>query len=133
MCVEHLITPVLYTLPKIHKQYREIPPGRPIVAAIGSLTEKISAFVDFHLQPLVTSLPSYIKNTMEFIELMKNVEWPDHPVFLVTMDVESLYTNVSFQGGLEAIEFFLDLGLCQVPSTACLSDLAKLVLSHNYF
>ncbi len=74
MCVEHLITPVLYTLPKIPKQYREIPPGRPIVAAIGSLTEQISAFVDFHLQPLVTSLPSYIKNTMEFIELMKNVK-----------------------------------------------------------
>ncbi len=73
------------------------------MAAIGSLTEKNSAFVDFHLQPLVTSLPSYIKDTMEFIERMKNVKLPDYPVFLVTMDVESFYTNVPFQGGLEAI------------------------------
>lgn len=49
------------------------------------------------------------------------------------MDVESLYTNVPFRGGLEAIEFFLDQRPCQVPSTASLRDLAKLVLSHNYF
>ncbi len=51
------------------------------MAAIGSLTENISAFVDFHLQPLVTSLPSYIKDTIEFIELMNNVKLPDYPVF----------------------------------------------------
>lgn len=106
MCVEHPITPVLYTLPKIHKPYRDIPSGRPIVAAIGSLTEKISAFVNFHLQPLVTSLPSYIRDTMDFIEVINNVTLPDCPVLLFTMDVELLYTNVPFQGGLEAIKFF---------------------------
>ncbi len=83
--------------------------------------------------PLPLPLPSYIKDTMEFIELKKNFKLPVYPVFLVTMDVDSLYTNVPFEGGLEAIEFFLDQRLCQVPSTACLSDLAKLVLSYNYF
>ncbi len=38
-----------------------------------------------------------MKDAMEFIELMKNVKLPDYPVFLVTMDVESLYTNVHFR------------------------------------
>ncbi len=85
------------------------------------------------MQPLPLPLPSYIKDTMEFIELMKILKLPVYPVFLVTMDVDSLYTNVPFEGGLEAIDFFLDQRLCQVPSTACLSDLAKLVLSYNYF
>lgn len=36
-------TPSIYFLPKIHKAGN---PGRPIVSAIGSPTEKISAFVD---------------------------------------------------------------------------------------
>lgn len=114
---------MLYTLPKIHKPYSDIPSGRPI----------ISAFVDFHLQPLVMFLPSYIRDTMDFIELINNVKLPDCSVLLVTMDVESLYTNVPFQVGLEAIKFFLDQRPCQIPSTACVSDLAKLVLSHSYF
>ncbi len=70
------------------------------------------------------SLPSYIKDTMDFIEHMnicENVKLPDHPILLVTMDVESLYTNVPFQRGLDAITFFLDQRPCQVPGTACMT------------
>ena len=59
MVVDFPVTPVLYSLPKIHKTYTDVPSDRPIVAAIGSLTENISAFVDYFLQPLVTALPSY--------------------------------------------------------------------------
>ncbi len=80
------------------------------------------------------SLPSYIKDTKDFIEHMnicENVKLPDHPILLVTMDVESLYTNVPFQGGLDAITFFLDQRPCQVPGTACMTS-AKLVLSNEY-
>lgn len=114
MHVEHPITPVLYTLPKIHKIYEDIPPGRPIVAAIGSLTEKILAYVDFFLQPLVSSLPSYIRDTMDFIELINSVTLP----------------NVPFQGGLKALELFLDQCSDRTPSTGCLLELTKLVLSY---
>ena len=38
-----------YILPQIHKPGN---PGRPIVAANGHPTEKISEFVSFHLNPL---------------------------------------------------------------------------------
>jgi hypothetical protein len=47
-------TPKFYLLPKIHKGITP-PPGRPIVAAIGSPTEKISKFVDHFLNPPTTS------------------------------------------------------------------------------
>ena len=52
-----------YTIPKMHKQGN---PGRPIVSSNSHPTERISQFVDHHLQPLVTKLPSYIKDTTHF-------------------------------------------------------------------
>ena len=48
-----------FTIPKLHKQDH---PGRPIVSSNSHPTERISQLVDFHLQPLVTKLPSYIKD-----------------------------------------------------------------------
>ena len=53
-----------YLLPKIHKASN---PGRPIVSANGHPTEKISEFVDLHLQPHVHNLPSYLKDTTDFL------------------------------------------------------------------
>ena len=43
-------TPELYLLPKVHKGTYPVP-GRPIVLANGSHTERISAFVDSFLSP----------------------------------------------------------------------------------
>lgn len=133
MKVDFPVTPVLYTLPKIHKAYTDVPPGRPIVAAIGSLTENISAFVDHFLQPLVTSLPSYVKDSMDFIKLILSVQLSEQLCFLVTMDIESLYTNVPFQGGLLASEFFLSQRPSCHPSTLCIVELLEIVLTSNFF
>lgn len=44
--------PILYYLPKIHKNAAQ-PPGRPIVSGIDSVTSRIGRYIDFHLQPLV--------------------------------------------------------------------------------
>lgn len=53
-----------YILPaKIHKQGN---PGRPIISSNGHPTERISEFGDYHLKPLVQTLPSYIKDTTTF-------------------------------------------------------------------
>ena len=45
-----------YILPNIHKQGN---PGRPIISSNGHPTERISEFVDYHLKPLVQTLPLY--------------------------------------------------------------------------
>lgn len=133
MTVNTPVIPVLYTLPKIHKTFTDVPPGRPIVAAIGSLTENISAFVDHFLQPLVTSLPSYIKDTVECIKMFQSITMPVEEMFLVTMDIESLYTNVPFRGGLQASEHFLNQRPSCTPPTQCIVDLIEIVLKFNYF
>ena len=40
-----------YLLPKIHKRLHDVP-GRPVISNCGYYTKNISAFLDFHLQPL---------------------------------------------------------------------------------
>ena len=52
-------TPVLYMVPKIHKNLHN-PPGRPIVSGVDSPTEKISHLLDILLQPYVQETSSYI-------------------------------------------------------------------------
>jgi hypothetical protein len=52
-------TPRFYLLPKIHKPNN---PGRPVVSSIGCHTEKISQYIDHHLQPLNKALPSYVQD-----------------------------------------------------------------------
>uniref|UniRef100_A0A673J4A7 Uncharacterized protein n=1 Tax=Sinocyclocheilus rhinocerous TaxID=307959 RepID=A0A673J4A7_9TELE len=61
----HPVVPVLYALPKIHKSIVD-PPYQPIVSGTGSLTEKLSIFIDYYLQPLVKQLPSYLRDTTDF-------------------------------------------------------------------
>ena len=44
--------------PKLHK---EGVPGRPVISSVNCYTSKISEYVDYHLQPIVREIPSYVK------------------------------------------------------------------------
>ena len=57
------------TLPKIHNENN---PGRPIINAVKCRTSEISCFVDHQLQPLVKEIPSYIKDTNDFVNKINN-------------------------------------------------------------
>ena len=125
-------TPNFYLLPKIHKPNN---PGRPIVASYNSPTERISAFVDYFLQPYVKKLSSHIKDSYHFIDILKNTVIPkSDDLLFVTIDAVSLYTNIPHNLGLEAISHFLDdRPHPQIPSTDFLCKLAEFVLTCNAF
>ena len=53
-------------------------------------TSKISKFVDHYLQPHINALPSYIKDTSDFINKISETENMTKDKFLVTLDVKSL-------------------------------------------
>ena len=89
-----------YTLPKIHKENN---PGRPIVNSIGSITEKLSEFVDENIKKLAQQVPSYIKDTTHFLIMIQDITI-DPDDLLITIDVSSLYTNIIHEEGLEAME-----------------------------
>ena len=100
---------LFYTLPKIHKPPdswpvpHRIPPGRPIVSDCSSDTYQTAEFIDHYLQPLSTSHPSYIKDTYHFLDLINNLKIPPQS-YLISLDVDSMYTNIDNNMGLQAVQ-----------------------------
>ena len=52
----------------------KLKPGRPIVNGIGTITQKLSTFVDYHLRSLVPEISTYIKDPTHFLNLIQNTE-----------------------------------------------------------
>ena len=127
-------TPLLYTQPKIHKGVLP-PPCRPIVSGNDSPSERISQFVDYFLKPMVPLIPSYVKDTSDFIRKIENL--PDIPdnCYLATLDVSALYTNIPHSEGIQACLDALNehRGLDVLPDNVSICNLLRLVLTTNNF
>lgn len=84
-----------YLLPKIHKEPHkwskpgEIPPGRPIVSDCSSETYHTAEYIEHFLNPISTRHPSYLKDTYDFIDKIKNIIIPPNAL-LFTIDIDSL-------------------------------------------
>lgn len=121
-----------YLVPKIHKPDT---PGRPIVSACSCPTEHISEYVDNILQPLVHALPTYVKDTTNFLQILDRIQIPHSSTgtLLFTLDVKSLYTTIPNNDGLEALRIFLDHREVHHPPTTTIIRLTELVLTLNCF
>ena len=116
-------------LPKIHKPNN---PGRPIVIGIGSITEKISAYVDQEIRHLVPTIPSYLKDTSHLIQILLGKTLAPEDI-LVTIDVKSLYINITHTEGIQALNRTLDKTNIHPMKKLLICRLANLVLTKNYF
>ena len=116
-----------YLLPTIH---RENNPGRQIVSANGYQTEQISEFIDFHLRPFVENHPSHIKDTTDYLKIMKNLTIPENTT-LVIMDVSSLYINIPHDDIIAACRKIWEQRTVQEPPTECVVEILTLVLKNN--
>uniref|UniRef100_A0A1A8RNC6 Reverse transcriptase domain-containing protein n=1 Tax=Nothobranchius rachovii TaxID=451742 RepID=A0A1A8RNC6_9TELE len=96
----HPIWDNTHTLVFTHTQ---VPPGRPIVSDCSSESYGSAEFIDYFLNPLSITHPSYVKDTYDFIQKMETLTVPESS-FLFTMDVESLYTNIETDKGMAAIQ-----------------------------
>lgn len=94
-------TPMFYALPKLHKSLNN-PPGRPIVSGCQCLTENASALVDKYLGPHVISLSSYVKDTIHLLCILEGKHLP-HGVWLVALDVKSLYNTIPHKKALKLL------------------------------
>lgn len=126
------ITPIFYYLPKIHKSLIN-PPGRPIIAGIGSLTSNLSQYVDRHLQKHVTSLDSHLKDTTSLLQDLCDFEWHEDYLF-ATLDVTSLYTNIPHNKGIESVGKFLDKDTdMPMKQRIFILESINFILKHNLF
>ena len=105
--------PRFYGLPKIHK---EGVPLRPIVNTIGSPTSELTKYVSKILRPLVGNTDSFIKDSHDFVKLIRN-ERMNQDDILVSFDVVSLFTKIPLDEAIQVINDVTD------PQTARLAEI----------
>ena len=121
-----------YMLPKIHKRLFDVP-GRPVISNSGYFTENISAFVDYHLQPLARQVKSYVKDTNDFLRKLHGLKTLPKDFLMCTIDVVGLYPNIPHDEGIAAVKEALERREEKNISTESLLELTELVLKNNIF
>ena len=121
-----------YLLPKIHKRTTSVP-GKPVISNNSTATENISAFLDFHLKPLVTKVPHILEDTRDFPTRITEIKDLLEDSLLVSFDVVGLYPHIPHEEGIEIMEEFLNQREVKDISTKSLCDLATTILKNNFF
>ena len=86
---------------KIHKEGII---GRPVISSVNCYSAKISEYVDYHLQPVVREISSYIKNKNDFLCKIKPITGVPENSYFVTLDVKSLYTSIPNSTGIKPVK-----------------------------
>ena len=96
--------PRLYGLPKIHKASI---PVRPIVSYSGSPLFNLSKYITNILKPYTLLNKQHCKNSKEFSEFIR-AHTIEEDEFMVSSDVEALYTNVPMDYAVAIIKELLE-------------------------
>lgn len=124
-----------YLLPKVHKTEwptPTMPPGRPIVSDVDSVSRKCASFIEFFLAPIARNLKSYVRDSMHVISIVNEFSLPPNS-FLFTLDVTSLYTSIPHEAGIAACSHaFTRYPDTRRPDLTLLSML-RLLLNSNDF
>ena len=79
--------------------------SRPIISGSESPAQRLSCIIETLLKPIVPHLINYIKDDWEFIKFLPRSLTFDSDRY--SCDIESLYTSVPTELGLEAIEYWI--------------------------
>ena len=114
----------LCLLPKIHNRIFNVP-GRLVISNCGTPTEKVSEFLDSHLQPIMRKGLSCVQKHV------KRIDSVPEKTILVTADVVGLYPNIPHDVGLKALEQAFDKQEQKKIPTEHLLNMAEFVLKSN--
>ncbi|XP_069486826.1 uncharacterized protein [Ambystoma mexicanum] len=128
----HPITPVFYGLPKIHKD-KQNPPLRPIVAGTESIFDPLAVYIDRLLQPLIQASSTYLKDTTDFLNGLKDFSAISEDCILFSLDVCSLYTSIPHSEGIDSVEWLLLNNSGVKGNPQFILELLNLILYNSYF
>ena len=127
--------PPFYGSPKVHKSRIPSIRFRPVHSNCGSLTAVASKYVDYYLQKLIKSTPSYINNSLYVIDKLKNLTITNE-LLITTPDSKSMYTNIDPEEGITTIEKYLNRYGNEYKifiSKKQIIDLLRLIMTNNVF
>ena len=129
--------PIIYGLPKIHKNNI---PLRPIVSFINAPTYKLSKFLCNEIGELQNKLRYSVSNSTKMMEIINDLNIRDINIEdyqMVSFDITSLYTNVPTDVALKVVREMLE-EYTEVSEKLTLGidltcDLIELCLKDTYF
>ena len=105
----------------MHKKFNQIPKGRPIIAACGSNTERISWLLDSLGKDSVKKQTSFIEDTPDilrkFAEINESETLPANAK-PYSIDIKSFYTNIPLEEGIKSFKETLD----EIPDKSIPAD-----------
>jgi hypothetical protein len=127
-------TRYFYGLPKTHKPPAKwtngMPPLRPICPDIRTETASAGCFLAQYFNPLLLSIPSYLKNSYALKDRLSNINRLGPEAILLTSDVDSLYPSIPIGPALHRVIRKLNN---KAPEFQLVTELLRIQLAHNYF
>ena len=98
--------------------------------------KRLSAFTECYLKPLSQSLPSFVKDSTDFIYKVEdlNAKGPlPEGSLLVSWDVVSMFPNIDNNLGISVVKRALNSRSVNIPSTDCLVEAVEICLRVNNY
>lgn len=107
---------------------------RPIVCCAGTFMNNLSCWLDYWLQKLKPSVPTYIKDSKHLLYLLKQLGILPPNARLFTADANSMYTNIDTDHAIEIITAWLkSIDLPDKFPLEAVLDAMELVMRNNLF
>ena len=91
----------------------------------------MSTLVDRELKPLLANIPSYIKDTTDFLSKLSRFDNLPDSAILVTLDVTALYSSIPHDDGIGVCKKYLDRRTLLTTSSEDICQLTKFILENN--
>ena len=115
------------------KAHKEANPGKPVISSINCHTSKISEYVDYHFQPIVKEIPSYVQDTNDVLRKINQIDFVPDNSYLVSLDVKLLCINISNAEGIKFVKTSLEKCSKRNTSTKVITTFLALLLTLNNF